>query len=518
MPERLLGDFALALLDPQAGSLLLARDPLGVKPLYYCLQPGGLSFATSVAALRALPNLNLTPDEDWMARYLAGLSQSDTDTGYREIRKLPPAHALTIGADGQLKRWRHHHWRDDAPSAGRRDPRWVEAYRAVLEEAIRCRMDSDFPLGTENSGGLDSAAITAYLAHFLGQPGDRLHSFGFALCEQEPAFILETSQAKRIRHNYILTDHYGPEDNEARIDRALTVLGYPEEHGNGSGHIPFYQECERRAIRTLFSGFGGDEVVTNPGQLLRYELLDRHAYAELWDILPGNPVWRALRLGKAATIGRRSPAYRPTFLAAWNARWPHQLLRTEVVERLDLHHEYLETARYDAPYRRINAFILDGLLPMPYIATRLENGTLMAASHGIDYRWPLWDVRLVQQYLSTPSIEKVGPNGIGRYLHRRAIDGVVPKRVAWKPSKDMGYGALIDSHQGAGLIPVAAAARGLEADLHPTLVDLIDRPKLRRQIDQAETGLVQDDGLAFALRRGVGALRWLDRWLKGHAA
>ena len=288
------------------------------------------------------------------------MSKSDRDTGYREVHKLPPDHALTLSANGQTRLWRHHHWRDDAPDARRRDPQWVEAYREVLEEAIRCRMHSDFPLGSENSGGIDSATITAYLAHFLGTPGDRLHSFGFALCEQEPAYILETSQAKGITHNYLITARGAFDDRDARIDQALQVLGYPEEHGNGSGHIPFYRECQLRGIGTLFSGFGGDEV--------------------------------------------------------------------------DLHHTYMETARYDAPYRRINAFILDGLLQMPYIATRLENCTLMAASHGIDYRWPLWDVRMVQQYLSTPSIENVGPKGIGRYLHRRAIDAVVPKRVAWKPT------------------------------------------------------------------------------------
>lgn len=518
LPEHLLGDYALALYDPKARRLLLARDPLGVKPIYISHQQGLLAFATSVAALRAMPGLHLTPDEDWMARYLLHLSMSNETTGYREVQKLPPGHAMTLDASGHSHTWRHHQWRDDAPDATQRDPRWVEAYRALLEESIRCRMGSDYPLGSENSGGIDSATITAYLAHFLGTPGDRLHSFGFALCEQEPAYILETSQAKQITHNYLITARGAFDQTNASIDQALQVLGYPEEHGNGSGHVPFYRECERRGIRTLFSGFGGDEVVTNPGHLLRYELLDRHRYANLWDILPGDPIRRGLRLGKAATLGRRSPAYRPTFLAAWNRRWPHQLLNPDVVERLNLHHEYMETAGYDAPYRRINAFILDGLLQMPYIGARLENCTLMAASFGIDYRWPLWDVRLVQQYLSTPSIEKVGPKGIGRYLHRRAIDQVVPMRVAWKPSKDMGYAALIDAHRGTGLIGLAEQVRVLEADLHPTLISLVDRPKLQRQIEQAAAGQMTDDGLAFNFRRSVGALQWLDRWLKGQAA
>ena len=280
---------------------------------------------------------------------------------------------------------------------------------------------------------------------------------------------------------------------------------------------PEILECELRGIRTLFSGFGGDEVATHPGGHLRWELLDAGQYAELWGILRGNVVTRALRLGKAATVGRRKPDYNPRFLAAWNARWPYQLLRPEVVERLDLHTEYMETARYDAPYRRINDFILGHLLTAPYVATRLEDCTLMAASYGVDYRWPLWDVRLVQQYLSTPSIEKMGPQGIGRYLHRRALDGVVPQRVAWKPSKDMGYARQRREREGAGLIATAEEARGLEANLSPALHQLIDRQKLREQIERAAHGHT-DDEFAFSFRRGVRALTWLDCWLRGASA
>jgi asparagine synthase (glutamine-hydrolysing) len=254
-------------------------------------------------------------------------------------------------------------------------------------------------------------------------------------------------------------------------------------------------------------------VVTNPGQLIQFELYDRGAYRQLWEVMGGSRLRRSLALAKRWVKGMPSPPYRPTFLAAWQERWPHQLLQQSVVERLNLHHEYMETARYDAPYRRINDFILQGLLTMPYIATRLENCTLMAASYGIDYRWPLWDVRLVQQYLSTPSLEKVGPQGMGRYLHRRAIEGVVPQRVAWKPSKDMGYGALIERWKD-DLPRLAQTAQHLEADLHPTLAELVDRPKWRGQIQTVLEGSNLDQGFIFGFRRGFHALQVLDTWLK----
>jgi asparagine synthase (glutamine-hydrolysing) len=150
---------------------------------------------------------------------------------------------------------------------------------------------------------------------------------------------------------------------------------------------------------------------------------------------------------------------------------------------------------------------------MPYIAARLDNCTLMGASYGIDYRWPLWDVRLVQQYLSTPNIEKVGPRGVGRYLHRRAIDAVVPKRVAWKPSKDMGYGKVIQQ----GTTRLKALASDTERwlpELSPELAQLIDHSNLKRQLEQIKQGAGErDKNLSFFFRKQIGSLHRLHRWL-----
>ena len=511
LPEYLLGDFALVIEDTNSGVIFLARDPLGVKPFYYRIDSGKLTWAFSVPELKNKCPLEFTPSIEWMALYLLGMSKDNHLTAYNEVFKVPPGYSLTIDNQGGIQKRRYHFWRDDAPPATKREHRWVTDYQAVLEEAIRCRM-VDTPMGTENSGGIDSATITAYLAHFLGCPGNQLHSFGFAMCEQEPAFILETSQARGIVHNYIMTSRDQGDNSDEIIKRGLAAIGYPEEHGNGTGHTPFYEECQLRGISTLFSGFGGDEVVTNPGHLLRYELIDQGDYRALWDIMPGDPVRKTLRLGKAITIGRKSPAYRPTFLAAWNLRWPHQLVNQAVVERLNLHHQYMETARFDAPYRKINDFILKFLIEAPYVSARFESCTLTAAAYGVDYRWPLWDVRLVQQYLSTPSIEKVGPNGVGRYLHRRAIDHVVPKRVAWKPSKDMGYGQLRQKRESQGMTKLVTSAERHERYLHPALVSIIDRTKFKKQIEQAKNGK-WDETFFFSFARSLSAISWLNLWL-----
>ena len=145
----------------------------------------------------------------------------------------------------------------------------------------------------------------------------------------------------------------------------------------------------------------------------------------------------------------------------------------QVVERFGLYNKYMATACCDVPYR--------------------------------------------QQYLSTPSIEKVGPKGVGRYLHRRAIDGIVPGPVAWKPSKDMGYGAAMRNFREQDKRAMLDRARALEAELHPELAELIDRPKLRSQMERAGADDIEQD-VRFAFSRGIGALHQLDRWLKGHGS
>jgi len=512
LPEYLIGDFAIAVIDPKRNYAFLARDPIGVKPLYYRLDANVFAFASSAAALKTLKKLPLTPDQEWMACYLWFLSKSHDKTAYSEIFKLPPGHTLTVDQYGnqQLKKW--HHWRDDAPWADKRDERWVSEYREVLEEVIRCRMESDYPLGTENSGGLDSATITAFLAHFMGDtPGDKLHTFGYALCEQEPGNILETSQARGIVHNYIITARHNIVPPHY-IDRGLKVLGYPEEHSMATYLMPFYVECERRNIRTLFSGFGGDEVVTSHARQLRFELLDRGNYKLLWELQSGNLITRSLRLAKAITLGYKNPIYRPTYFKTWHERWQHQLLREEIVNKYNVYQRYIGTACYDAPYRSVNQFILQHLFVQPFIATRLENCTLLAASYGIEYSWPLFDVRLIQQYLSTPAIEKCGPMGIGRFLHRRAIEDVVPKKIALKPSKDIGFHQVVERLDKYGITEIASIARNLHAELPPELTNLLEINKLQHQIERAAQGNADKD-FSFAFRSTIKAMLWLNSWI-----
>jgi asparagine synthase (glutamine-hydrolysing) len=199
------------------------------------------------------------------------------------------------------------------------------------------------------------------------------------------------------------------------------------------------------------------------------------------------------------------------------ARWPYQLVRPEIIERLGLLETYREQAAFDAPYRRINDFILGNRLANS-LTTRLETCTLVAASYGVEYRWPLLDSGLIQQYLSTPSIEKAD-RAIGRYLHRRAVDGVVASKVAWKPDKDMGGSVDTGAWRAnaARRIERAEAARRRVARLHPGIADLIDVEAFHRQTEAAAAGALTADA-SFQVARNIARIRWLNHWLSGGPA
>lgn len=498
----LIGDFSFAIADPATETLFLARDPLGVRPLYYWTNQRFFAFATSPAVFSHL-EIKPEPDPDWVASYLFAVSAGFTATAYKDVSKLPPGHSMTIFA-GKEKLRRYFSFKDDSPVSSKRSDLWIEEYRSKLAEAVRCRLRGDHPIGCESSGGLDSATVVSFAAKHSSRLSN-IHCFGVAQCELDTDYILETGRFCGISNNHIITSI--DEVSDEVLERYLEIAGYPPERRISTFHEPIYDQCEQFGIRTLFSGYGGDEIVTQQGQHLSLELLLNRQYKALWENLPGNPLTRALRYGKTAKNLLFPPAFNRNWYSAYSERQRLFILRSDIIENLDLREKHLAEARYDAPYRRINDFILQRLIS-PVMTERLENCSLMAKSYGIDYSWPLLDVRLIQQYLSTPAIEKASCKW-NRFLHRRAIEGVVSPQVQWKLSKDMGDLRQIGAAQ-AKLIRIAEEDA---VDLHPVLAELVDRKKFCDQIQLALKNKLNDKSYS-PFRANVIKVRWLNYWLK----
>jgi asparagine synthase (glutamine-hydrolysing) len=513
-PERLVGDFAFAIANPGTGSLFLARDVMGVKPLYYRQDDNGVFFASSASAFLPLRLGQLTRCERWMAAYLIDMSRSHTDTAYLEVKKLQGAHSLLIEPDGRTSLRRYHRFIDDAPIERQRNLHWLEAYRAVWQESVACRLPAQGDVASENSGGLDSGSITAELARQLGTGIGRLHGMGFCYESEEPAHIMATAMQWGIPRTTLFSARGNP-DWLASIERATRVTGYPQEHINGASHTPFYELCQREELGVLFSGFGGDEAVTYPGGYpARLECVDRGQWGHLWRTLGGPLPMQIGRMAKTLILAAQpTPKHHPGILSAYRERWPQQFLRQEIVDKYDLQTQYFDAATYDEKFRQINAAVCY-LIERSYAPVRLESCTLMAASYGIDYVWPLWDQRLVQQWLSTPSVWKVGDGGISRYLHRRAAADASSEMVVWKRSKDMGMAGTVKS---AGAHDNSIMLRQLlerVEDLPGPLMEIVDVPRLKAEVSTALREQRKGADYSFTLDRNLAALETLNSWFR----
>jgi asparagine synthase (glutamine-hydrolysing) len=243
------------------------------------------------------------------------------------------------------------------------------------------------------------------------------------------------------------------------------------------------------------------------------EMIVQRRYRELFHTLQGNVIYRFLRLIKMEwrrnkTQNFRLPVFNPRFYETFKQRWPHQIVRDDLVRRYNLEERYFDTARFDAGYIDLKRFTLEKRW-QPFVPTRMENCTLMAAGRKIEYRWPLLDIRLVRLFLSIPSEENYY-RGMGRYLHRRAIDGVVPKLVAWKQGKDMG----------SVIVPNQVAATHLSSmsapDPHPALAEYIDTDRWKQQSGQLRSNLDggMDDARRFQFNMNYRAVTNLSEWLK----
>lgn len=530
--EHLVGDFAFAIYDNRDHSVYCGRDHTGVKPFYYYFDGKIFAFATSLAVLNQLPDLNLTLSEKWMAAYLLNDSADWQETTYEKIRKLPPAHILKF-SNSEIKVSQYFEFSVKSDLILGSDEEYVEAYREILHQAVACRVQSDYPIGSESSGGLDSSTVTALAARYMQRPGRNLHTFGYDESELTSECIIAISQSHPMVMTHFASKTRGSASN---LDALFYQChGAPIEHPNGMSHHMFYEVSQKLGIRTLLSGFGGDEFVTNAAPVALVEfwrnkdlrLFFNRQRGKWLDKLPHTMRWLYLyyRHNNHSIISRGLKE------GAIN-RWRSHILKTNIADKYHLKGRLVNEEVYDGGKASQNAFMLEDRWS-PIMTARYENCTLMAARYGIDYRWPLMDIRLLKFFLSTPAAQKLGPSNMGRYLHRRAVADILPEFITWK-QKDMEPFRFLErvglwaKRTPLGTLFKKAAEPNLNKltrenkvdkqtqlnlpELHPLLNNLVDKEKLDNIVR-----LLRNRSLTKDQRRLIGGhvrhLQKLNAWL-----
>jgi asparagine synthase (glutamine-hydrolysing) len=254
MPARLVGMFAFALWDRKAGRLLLARDPLGEKPLHYAWMPdGGFAFASEIGGLKALSELPSGLDPVALDDFLALGYVPEPATIHAAIRRLPPGHLMLLGL-GEAQATQRRYWAPPRVAAADGADA-AEALQRRLDAAVQARMMADVPLGAFLSGGIDSGAVTSLAAMAASQP---LATFtiGFAGAADERPDAAMVSQRYGTRH---MAEDGAATDYVAMAREIPRLFGEP--FGDHSA-VPTLAVASlaRRHVTVALSGDGGDEV------------------------------------------------------------------------------------------------------------------------------------------------------------------------------------------------------------------------------------------------------------------
>src|SRR5262245_19306417 len=173
--ERVVGDYAFAVWDGARRRLLLARDPLGKRPLHYHRASKFFAFASMPKGLHALPDVPYAPDEDRIAEFLRLAPETGTKSYFLGIERVEPGHVVTVTTEGLATR---RHWQPSKRQLVLRRPEdYSEAMRDLLDQAVSCRLRGTGDVGVYLSGGFDSGAVAATAARLLAPSGRRLIAF-----------------------------------------------------------------------------------------------------------------------------------------------------------------------------------------------------------------------------------------------------------------------------------------------------------------------------------------------------
>ncbi len=432
------GMFAFAVWDELAQRLVLVRDRLGVKPLFYAVKNGGLAFASELKALLVGGSV---PDIDPVAvhHYLTFQYVPTPMTIFQGIYKLRPGHVL-VYEGGKLSESSYWSLQYDRKQEGRSEAEYCEEFTSLLRESVRLRLVSDVPLGAFLSGGLDSSSVVALMSQEIASPV-RTFSVGF----HEESFN-ELPYAREVAIRFA-TDHRELLVEPLPIEILPRLVQVYDEPYADSSAIPMYYmaQLSRQSVTVILTGDGGDELLAGYPRY-RFNSIDRLLFGllqlnrgtaaasdQVRKVLAGLRSDRAWFPGIRGKLERlveplslrylrricyfldheKDQLYEPAFSEKVRGhastdlvvRWFHDTHASDLVDHL----LGVDTRSY----------LPDDLL------VKLDRATM---AHGLEARSPFLDHRLVEFVASLPVHLKIR-RGRTKYLLKTAMRDVLPDRI-----------------------------------------------------------------------------------------
>jgi len=510
------GMFAFALWDSRQRVLLLARDRMGEKPLYYHAGPEAFVFGSELRALLPHPAVPCRLDLASLERYLAFEYIPTPHSILAGIEKLPAGHVLTISSGGKPHVARY--WDlSFAVDRSVREPEWGDALLRQLEASVRSQLVSDVPLGLFLSGGVDSSAIVALASQALSGRRVKTFSLGFV----EPSY--DERLFARAVADYCGTEHtevvFSAADAAELLERAGDLLDEPLVDGS---FLPLYRlsQAARREVTVVLSGDGGDELFCG------YPTFQADKAARVVRPLP-----RAVRRAAARAIARLKPSPRygsaESLLKRFFRALPYSAeIRTQLLlggltapERSALLSPSIRAACESVdPFEELTTSLagLPGLGPLDALIYQhckfyLADQNLVAVDRasmacGLEVRAPFLDRPLVELAGRMPSSLKL-KGWRTKHILKRALRGVVPDAILRR--RKQGFG-----------VPLGLWMRGplrgvLEARLDSeevARVGLFDPHTTRRLVTEHVSGVRDHQKVLWGL---LMLDAWRERYLPG---
>jgi asparagine synthase (glutamine-hydrolysing) len=503
-PERLRGKFGIALWDGRKQRAVVARDRLGVKPMYYAQADDVLVFASELKSLLASGLVDTRLDYEAIDAFLTFGFVPGPMTPLAQVRKLMPGERLVVDGAG-ARTEAYWSYPEPAPVEMTLDDA-AEGLLAGLDESVRLRLMSDVPLGAMLSGGIDSSVIVALMARHMTEPV-KTFSVGFA----EAGRGNELSDARLVA-NHFGTDHHELELSfaEQTVDLAELVwfMDEPLADLSSLGFLALSQ-LAASVVTVALSGQGADELLGG------YRKHRAAAIAGTWSALP-RPVraagtaalrWAPARVGRASrTLRAADPVER---LLAASGRLSPELrsrLATGPLAELDG-----RTAERVARERlgRVGgdplpaALYLDGQLGL--VDDMLHYFDRASMAHSLEVRVPFLDHHLVEYCATIPSAHKVRRLDT-KHVLKHAVRGLIPDRIIDKPKIGFFHNA-VDAW-------FSAQTRGAISDYllgpDPRYAEMLDRNEVERLVRGHATGSDTRNG------RVLLSILLLEVWLSSY--
>ncbi len=434
--RHIVGDFAFAIWDGQRRQLFCARDPLGMRLFHYYHDGSRFIFGTETRQVLQHPGVPRAPDELMLGLYLCGNFGDGEMTFYQGIRRLKGGCALVVSGRGLAKEvfWAP----DPADQVRYRDEaQYVEHFRALLLEAVRCRLRSASPVGIATSGGLDSGSVAACAGFWRQRQAASVPPLRAYFWTYRDPPLDESPYAEAVAGQYGMPLERVDMDGlwAMKLVSSAAMRDGPFGLHFEAMHQRGLEAARQQGVRVLLTGEGGDEAFL-PGAMLylRDWALGLRLVALWRDYRRATPGYRRdmaryLRRGLVPPRLRRLLGRATVAIPAW--------LDRDFVARLRLrqHLEAAQAYRYrESPYLQVR-----GSNPL------FIGGDQRAASHGMELRHPFWDSRLVEFLARVPPGVRF-QGGRSKLLLRRAMRGIVPAPVlrraphgAFGPLLELGF-------------------------------------------------------------------------------